>query len=117
MSLEPLRFPFDPVVPHFDEVVELDGRRYSCRVVYNQRADRYTLDLALEGGDALASGVRIIPGRPLLRRYSYRASHPGGELVLIVLEQSDAAPGLGEVGDGKRTELWYLPAELVATAS
>lgn len=114
MALQPVRFPFDPDVPHFTQTVELDGRRYVARVVYNQRADRYTLDLQLEGGEVLVTGVRMVPGRPLLRRYLYRDAHPGGELMLVVLDSSsDEAPKLGEIGTGKRTELWYLSASTI----
>ncbi len=108
-------FPFDPQAPHFSQRVELDGRRYDCRVTYNQRADRYDLDLTLEGGEVLALGVRLVPGRPLLRRYLYRDSHPGGELFLVSLDATnDSAPGLGEIGDGRRCQLAYFPQALLA---
>lgn len=110
--------PFDSANPHFAQVVELDGQQYRMRVCYNQRADRYVLDMALADGTPFVAGMRIIPERDLLRRYIYHSAHPGGALFCKLLDvTSDAAPAFGELGPGKRCTLWYIPVDDLVTGT
>ena len=101
---------FDAEHAHFDQITELEGTKYLLQFRYNQRADRYAMNVLLEDGTPLVHGLRLCPSRDLLGHVYYKPEHPGGIVAVLVRSgQDDGMPGFGEIGsDGQRTKLLYF---------
>ena len=63
-------------------ITDLGGRDYLLTFRWNQRAGRWVLDVATEGGDVIAAGRVLVPSMPVLRGVR-DARAPEGMLVLL----------------------------------
>jgi hypothetical protein len=95
--------------PSFTQRTTLDGAVYVFSFRLNQRENTYRFDIALSDGTPIASGVKVVPNRPLLERIAYNLSAPKGILVAIAGGTDESCPGLGELGEGRRVTLYYGP--------
>jgi uncharacterized protein DUF6983 len=88
-----------PVQPYPDvqQKSELDGVTYVMRLRWNERAESWHLDLSTLDDEPIASGVRLVPSFPLLRRNQHPA-RPPGELYLLDNKGLDEEPTLEEFG-------------------
>ncbi|QHM71272.1 phage baseplate plug family protein [Mixta intestinalis] len=73
--------------------INLSGTVWQLRIIWRDVAG-WVLDLQNSAGDAVVSGIPLIPGVDLLAQYGYL--QPGGKLVL--LNNSDELPGTDELG-------------------
>lgn len=94
---------------HQDFITELDGTKYRIQLRYNQRADRYLMNVLLEDQTPCVSGITIVPNTGLLYRYFAESWAPPGEIYCVINHGTDdSAPGLGELGIGLRCSLVYI---------
>jgi hypothetical protein len=96
--------------PNSTQVVRLDGRDYTLRLVWNQRAERWSLDLLDDDEEPIIQGVALMVAVPLLRWKRFDPRTPPGELIAVDVTNDGSPPGLDELGPGKRVELTYFPA-------
>jgi hypothetical protein len=105
--------PCDPVLPFWSQTTTLDGVPYLLTFKYNQRETVYYLDIASSDGTIdYVFGLKLVPSIPLLRPWAT----PPGELVVISQSiADDSPPALGDLADGGRCVLMYIPeADLFA---
>lgn len=106
MSIEVIRTFEDPF---YTMTVALDGSDFFFDFRYNQREDRWYFDIALTDGTMLVRGVKVVCGIPLLRKFA-DTRLPLGSIVALPNTPDNTAPGLLELGDGKRVTLLYFDA-------
>jgi uncharacterized protein DUF6983 len=102
-----LLIPTDPDSPLYEERVTLERQEYLLRFDYNGREDRWYLDVALIDGTLLVRGWKLVTGVMLGNRVADRRM-PGGRFVVHTQDADDSAPGFGELGEGRRCQLYYL---------
>jgi hypothetical protein len=93
---------------YWTQKTRLDGRDYVLRFSYNEREDRYTLDLHDEQDEPLVQAIRLLTGWPLLRYHHWDERVPPGELMAISLQGDQTPARFGELGEGRRVELTYF---------
>lgn len=77
---------------------ELDGREYHLSFQWNARTGHWSLSVADQDGDPIASGLVLVAGMDLLAG-SIDARRPAGALVVIDrLGQYDLDPGFSDLG-------------------
>lgn len=102
--------PTSPDQPFYTQETTLDGVRYLLDFRYSQRARVWYLAIALADNPSewLAGGIKIVCNYPLLR-YCADVRLPRGILVALTDSTDDTPPDLGELGEGKRVTLTYVP--------
>lgn len=85
----------------------LSGTAYLLVLRYSQRQACFFLDVKLDDGTPIASGIKVVSNFPLLHR-CVDERRPAGELVARPSGSDDTTPDLGELGPGQRVELVYL---------
>jgi hypothetical protein len=103
--------PTTPGEPYYSQTTRLDGRDYLLRFSYNQRLERWFLDLHDEEGTPLVQGLRLIANWSLLRSYQWDERIPQGKLFVGDVTGDGTPPTLNELGTGRRCQLYYQPAE------
>jgi len=98
--------PTSPDDAFYTQRTTLDGVQYFLTFRLNQRENAYYLDVALDDGTPLASGVKVVCNIPLLERLAH-ASRPKKTLIAIAGGDDTSPPGLGDLGDGRRVVLYY----------
>jgi hypothetical protein len=93
--------------PYYLQKVRLDGRDFVLHFAFNQREDRWSLDIHDDEDEPIVQGLKLLANWPLLRHYRWNESLPPGELIVMDLTGDGAPPGLDELGDGKRCQLIY----------
>ncbi len=113
--------------PDYTQRTSLDGREYVLRFIYNEREQRWYLDLFDGDETPLALGLKLVANWNLLRRET-DARLPPGELYAIDLSgtvdeqaavdldtvrilQIARDPGRDDLGADGRVALVYLDAE------
>lgn len=84
----------------------LDGIKYILDWDYNGKEDRIYFDFTLLDGTVLLRGLKVVPYMALLARTS-DFNRPPGELICTTPDSDDSPPGLGELGEDRRCQLWY----------
>lgn len=120
----PQVIPTSTELSDYTQVTTLDGRSYILRFLFNQREDRWYLNLSDADGVSIVDGIKIVVGFFLLRRVT-DARRPPGRLIAKDLTARDADdiaagdkileldPGLTDLG--ARVKLLYLEeSELAA---
>ncbi len=102
--------PTTPGVPYYTQRTKLDGRDYNLRFAWNQRAERWTLDILDEAAVPIVSGIKLVTNFPLLRSYQWDPDVPPGKLLVMTLTQDRSPPGFYDLGIGRRCELTYFSA-------
>lgn len=106
---DPVLIPTFPDEPFYSQVTDLDGRSYVLEFQHELRFDRWRLTINDGEGNALLDGIVLVPGVDLLKPYVYLDTLPPGLLQVVTTGDDDTAPGLGELGSGRRCELVYTP--------
>lgn len=96
--------------PFYTQETTLDGVRYLLDFRYSQRARVWYLAIALADNPSewLAAGIKIVCNYPLLK-YCADVRLPPGLLAATAETANDTPPDLGELGEGKRVTLTYVP--------
>jgi hypothetical protein len=105
-----LRIPTPTGMPSFTMRVTLEQVEYRFDFAWNERAERWFMQLYTSAGDLITSR-KVIPNWPLLRGLVH-ADRPPGELV--ALDTSDLRTPIGLNDWGDRVVLDYLEASDVA---
>lgn len=105
-----LVLPLDSTDPHYTVAVKLGGTRYRLGMDWNEREGSWYLSLSQEDGTAIASGLRVVPDWPLLRRVT-DAVRPPGEIMFRNTNADDAEPGRYDIGESF-VPLYYEESEL-----
>lgn len=102
--------PLQPSLPHYDMQVPLDGVTYTLELRWNARAGSWSLSIATEVGDPIATGLVVVLNMPLGDRCTDARMPPGR---LVALDTSGETRGPGETDFGTRVQLYYLEASEV----
>jgi hypothetical protein len=95
-------------VPDYTMRSRFDGRDFNLHFLWNQRTERWSMDILDADGVPLAMGIIIITNRPLTRFYLWNPAMPQGELVAWDLSNDYGdPPGFNEMAPGRRVELTY----------
>lgn len=95
-------------VPYYTFRTKLDGRDYNFRFAWNQRMERWFMDIMDTEENPLALGIKIVANQRLLRFYQHDDRLPPGELMAVDLSGDGSPPGFYDLGIGKRCELSYF---------
>jgi hypothetical protein len=110
------RIPTPQGLPAFSLRVVLERVAYRLQFAWNQRDERWYVQLRTDAGDLIAAR-KVAPNWPMLRGLRHPA-RPPGDLVALDHAESGAAIGLNDWG--QRVVLAYLEAadvaELIAAA-
>ena len=102
------KIPTQQGLPFYTQRVTLDGRDYNLRFAWNQRLERWYLDIR-DGADvSLLVGLKLVTNWPLLLAYHHDERLPAGELVVMTSLPDNSPPGYMDLGVGLRCELTYL---------
>jgi len=94
-------------VPFYTQRLTLDGRDFNFRFAWNQRLERWYLDIR-DGADVpLLVGLKLVTNWPLLQAYHHDERLPPGELVVFTSLPDTSPPGYMDLGIGLRCELVY----------
>lgn len=96
-------------IPYYTQRTRLDGKDYNLHFAYNERMDRWSLDIFSDDDRPLVLGIRIVANWSLIRFYQYNKDLPPGELMAIDLSGDGSPPGFNELGFDKRVVLTYFP--------
>lgn len=101
--------PTDLALPFWTQTTTLDGAPYLLSFNYNSREQCYYLSIdSVDGLNNYVQGVKLVSNYFLLRPYG--AVPPGEMMVLSSSTVDDTPAKLGELGDGVRCSLLYIPA-------
>ncbi len=82
----------------YEMQIELGGDLFTLALHWNTRAATWFLDVADEDGAAIATGVAVVIGWPLLRLVQTTGA-PAGHLLAVDTTGRDDPPGLEDLGD------------------
>lgn len=101
-----LRIPLPKGVPSFSQRVMLEQREYVFDLHWNERDERWYLQLYDSTGELIATR-KLLANWPLLNGLVHE-SRPPGELMAVDTQQFGTAIGLYDLGD--RITLSYIEA-------
>lgn len=88
----------------------LDGREYNFHLMWNEREDRWYLDISDESDVVVCAGIKLVTNWPLLRYYHADPAVPPGELVVVDETSDGSPPEIDGLGENERCTLIYLSA-------
>lgn len=94
------------LTPHVEQTTELDGVEFGLRLRWNDREQRWYLDLSDVDGAPILLGVKLVANWSLLRTLADDGRRPRGELV-VVDTTGEGDPRLPDLG--RRVRLIYVP--------
>lgn len=95
-------------LPAYTMRVDLNSVIFVLSFRYNQRADRWIMDVSTEEDEIIIQGIVLITGIPLLTQYVDERL-PEGEL--IVLDRTDQQTNPTRNNFGEDVELYYEEIE------
>jgi hypothetical protein len=105
--------PLRPDLTHYDLGVTLDGVAYLLELRWNTREEAWYLDVRLEDGTDVVTGIKVVVGFPLAAR-SAHAKLPPGALFASDTSGKNQDPGIADLGN--RVRLYYIPAAELAVS-
>lgn len=100
--------------PFYEQIVDLEGRDYRFEFRYMQRERMWYLTIETLTAETIVRSAGIVCNWPLLAKATHPDRPPGELLAVSAAVGNDWPPKLDELGIGKRVELTYIPAALVA---
>jgi hypothetical protein len=97
-----LSIPVARDVPHQTQTTTLDGRRYRITLNWNQRIERWFLDLETDAGESVLRCKAVVLGADLLRLVRWNPEAPPGALILVDFSNSGTEATLSTFGQGVR---------------
>ena len=95
--------------PAYEQQSELDGELYTLELLWNERDAAWYLSVGDIAGALIASGIKLVPNWPLLRKV-VDARRPAGEIMAL----DTTGEGLTRDNLGSAVRLIYIDAESVA---
>jgi len=105
--LTTLVIPVRADLPAYTFQIELDGSLYTLTFRYNERMDRWLMDIADENEDALLLGIPILTDFNLIERFKDDNLPPG---EFFALDESGAQKYAGREDLGNDIKLFYVEA-------
>lgn len=102
-----------PGVPSQRQRVQLEGVEYTLDLRWNQREERWYLDLFAASGAPIATGLALSLFEPVFANLHLVAGVPPGELVVLDHRPQRAEPTLATFGDV--VTLVYVDAQHVGS--
>lgn len=94
---------------HYSFRTNIEGVDYQIRLDWSTREARWYMSLYSAAEELLCGRTKVFTNWPMLRYYHHREGVPSGEIIAASLqEDTDAPPGLYELGVGKRCTLSYF---------
>jgi len=103
-----LVIPTIPGRPYYNLRTKLDNTDYTLRFAWNQRLERWSMDILSIQDIVLVSGIKLVSNWPLLRYYQWDLRVPQGEVMAVDLSPDLSPPGIDDLGVGLRCELTYF---------
>ena len=91
-----IQLPLRNDVPAFSFQTDLDGTTYSFKFRYNSRSDRWIFDILTANEIPIISGVPVLTGTSLLKRFESDLL-PEGDLFVLNKEDESASPGRNDL--------------------
>ncbi len=88
----------------------LDGKEYNFHLLWNEREERWYLDISDESDVVVCAGVKLVTNWPLLRYYRSNPDAPPGELWVIDESDDGSPPAIDGLGETQRCSLVYVSA-------
>lgn len=107
----PAEILIDETGPQFDQVVELDGTDFLLDFRWNEREQRWYLDVSDNDGALILAGQKLVANWLPMRLVTNRG-RPLGQMVLQDTTRAGLDPRLGDLGT--RVRLIYFTAAEVA---
>lgn len=107
-----VEIPIDEAGPHISQVTELEGTSYVFVFRWNEREQRWYLDLRDTDGASIVVGQKIVANWPILRLVVDEGRRPPGEIIVQDTSGRGRDPRLGDLGT--RVRLIYLTEAEVA---
>jgi uncharacterized protein DUF6983 len=98
-----------PVIPNvnaFSVRMPLDDEFFTATLRWNDRAQRWYMDLADSQGTLLAAGLAVVSDTPLTAHLTHRTGMPRGIFVVVDGTGSGADADFDELG--QRVDIVYL---------
>jgi len=93
-----IKIPIRSDLPAFNERIELEGVIYNLDIRYNERMDRWAMDILTEEEIPIVSGLLLLTNVPLLDQLTV-ADLPPGDFIMLDranLQRDASADNLGE---------------------
>lgn len=97
--------------PYSSQRTRLEGRDFNLVFRYNQREERFYLDISDEENNPLQLGIKVNANWPLIFHSHWDPRMPPGQLWAFSLTEDKTPPTLHELGKGRRVELTYIESE------
>ena len=104
----PVELPVESAPPSQSFAVDLDGQIYRFEIVWNERAEAWSLSILQPDETPIVMGVRISGSWDLLEHYS-RPELPPGNLLSVDMGGDNEPPGRFDLGE--RVRLIYFGAD------
>ena len=91
-----IQLPLRNDVPAFTFQTDLDSVTYIFKFRYNSRNDRWAFDIQTANGDPIISGIPVLTGTSLLKRFEDDRL-PDGGLFVLNKEDEDISPGRNDL--------------------
>ncbi len=105
-----IRIPTDPDTPLYEQRVTLDEADYILLFDYSQREDRFYLTISTLEGVVIVRGIKLVTGVWIGPRVANRLIFPGA-LTVETNHKDRSPPGMGELGEDRRCQLYYFTQE------
>ncbi len=94
---------------YFDQLTQLEGVEYLFTFLWSDREGCWYVELGDQDGNPIASGVRLVLGASLLRRFTDTRLPPG---LLTLVDYTGTGFDLASPGDlGVGYQLMYLTSD------
>lgn len=101
--------------PFYTQRVTIEGSEYLLKFDYSSREDRWYLSVATIDEDFIVRGWKLVTNVMLGPRIADRRIFPGA-LVVLTDSLDQSPPGLDELGEGLRCQLYYFTREDIDSA-
>ena len=91
-----IQLPLRNDVPAFTFQTDLDSVTYIFKFRYNSRMDRWAFDIQTANAGPIISGIPVLTGTSLLKRFEDDRL-PEGELFVLNKEDETASPGRNDL--------------------
>lgn len=88
--------------------IDLEGTVYTLRFRFNQRMERWIMDIATAADEDILNGIVVLTGVPLTDKYVYETLPPGR---FIAIDQSGEGRNAGADDLGNDVRLIYEESE------
>ncbi|ODN41182.1 phage baseplate plug family protein [Piscirickettsia litoralis] len=108
-----IEIPLSSKLPNYTQTTSLEGTAYKFDVRWNTRDETWRISIADTDGNAILSGLKLLPYSPLIQRYKL-TNFISGELVGINTANQYEPPTRNNLGTDFK--LFYLTQDEINEA-